>query len=507
MIESFDFLMHGFAVALTPANLAFAFIGVLWGTVVGVLPGFGPQQGLVLLLPITFRLDPIPAIIMLTGIFYGAMYGGSTTSILVNIPGEAASVITCLDGYQMARQGRAGPALVIAALGSWVGGTVSIIMLMFFAPPLANVMLKVGPAETVAIMVMSLMILSLVGGGSPLKTTLMILLGLLLSTVGLDPLTVSHRYTFGDLRLTEGINFASLALGLFGISEILVNLEAVASVKPIRPTLRSLIPRRKDLADSTPAILRGTVIGNLMGIVPGVSHITSTFISYAFERRLSRDPGSFGKGRIEGVAGPEAANNATTGSSMIPLLVLGIPSIPATAVLVSALLIHGIQPGPQFLSQHPDLFWGLVASMYVGNLVLVALNLPLVGIFVNLLRIPYAYLAPGILLLCIVGVYSTSASLLDLWLMFGFGVLGYVLRKLDFDTAPLIMAFVLGDRIELSFRRALVISDGDFAVFVQSTTSKVVIAGIVLLVTFGLAASLRRTIRGRLEKRVRQAVG
>lgn len=492
MTETMQYLLNGFAVALAPKYLFYSFIGVLWGTVVGVLPGFGPQQGLVLLLPLTFKLDAPSAIIMLAGIFYGAMYGGSTTSILVNIPGEAASVITTLDGHQMARQGRAGPALVVSALGSWVGGTASVGVVMFLAPPLAAFMLRIGPAEEVALMVMSLLILTFVSSGAPLKTLSMILLGLALATVGLDAISAFPRFTYGDLRLAEGISFTALALGLFGVSEILVNLEEITLVKAIRPTLRSLIPRRRDILDSAPSMARGTVIGSIMGVVPGISHVTSTFISYALERRLSRNPESFGKGRIEGVAGPETANNATTGTAMIPLLVLGIPSIPATAVLLSALLIHGVQPGPQLISEHPDVFWGLIASMYVGNLMLLVLNLPLVGLFVNLLRIPYQYLAPGILMFSIVGVYAVSASVLDIWLMLAFGVTGYVLRKFDFDTAPLIMAVVLGDRIEVSLRRALIISNGDYGILISSVFSRfAILAVLVLLLGIGVGGYFR----------------
>ncbi len=482
LIDTLGHLGHGFAVALTPANLLYCLIGVVWGTVVGVLPGLGPLAGLTLLLPLTFKLDPAAAIIMLAGIFYGAMYGGSTTSILVNIPGEAASVVTCLDGYQMARQGRAGPALVVAALGSFVGGTASILGLMLFAPPLAQLMLRIGPPEEFALMVLALLVMSVVSSGPPLKTVAMILLGLLLATVGIDPISAYSRFTFGALQLSEGVSFVAMALGLFGVSEILLSVERLATMEAIRPTLRSLVPRWADLRASAGAVGRGTVIGFLFGFIPGISHVVSTFVSYAVEKKLSRTPETFGTGRIEGVAGPETANNATTGSAMIPLLVLGIPSIPATAVLLSALLIHGILPGPQLVQDHPQIFWGLVASMYVGNLILLVLNLPLVGLFVNLLRIPYAYLGPGILLVSIVGAYSVSGSTLDLWLMAGFGLVGYLLRKFGFDVAPLLLAVVLGDRIEVSLRRALTISNGDYWILVQSAFSKIFLGAVLLLV-------------------------
>ena len=481
-------LLHGFAVAFRPDNLFFCVIGCLWGTVVGVLPGLGPLAGLTLLLPLTYQLEPASAIIMLAGIFYGAMYGGSTTSILVRIPGEAASIITCLDGHEMARQGRAGPALVVAALGSFVGGTLSIVGLMLFAPPLAKLMLQIGPAAEFGLMLLALLVLSFVSGGPPLKTLLMVLVGLLIATVGVDLITAYPRFTFGSIQFVSGISFVAIALGLFGVSEILINLEEIARVKVIKPTLRSLVPRLQDLKESAPAIGRGTIIGFVFGFIPGISHVISTFVSYAVERKLSREPEAFGTGKIAGVAGPETANNATTGSAMIPLLVLGIPAIPATAILLSALQIHGVQPGPQLVSEHPDVFWGLIASMYIGNIVLLVLNLPLVGLFVNLLRIPYFYLAPGVLLVSMIGIYSVNANPTDIVIMGIFGALGYVLRKAKFDPAPLLLAIVLGDRMEVSLRRALTISNGDWWVLVQGAMSKIFLGAVVLLVVLQGAA-------------------
>ncbi len=480
-MQTIQFLLDGFAVALTWQNLLYCLIGCIWGTMVGVLPGLGPLAGMTLLLPLTYKLDPTGAVIMLAGIFYGAMYGGSTTSILVRIPGEAASVITCIDGYQMARQGRAGPALMVAAVGSFIGGSLSILGLMLFAPPLASVMLKVGPAAEFVLMVLALLIISFVSSAPPLKTLTMIVLGLIIATVGLDPLTAWPRFTYGLLDLADGISFVALAIGLFGVSEILLNLERIAEIKPIRPRLRDLLPRKPDLVASGPAIARGSLIGFLFGIIPGVSHIVSTFVSYAVEKRFSKHPEEFGKGAIAGVAGPETANNATTGSSMIPLLVLGIPAIPSTAILLSALLIHGVQPGPQLLADHPDVFWGLIASMYVGNVILLALNLPLVGMFVSLLRIPYTYLAPTILLISIVGVYSVNAKTLDIWILAVSGGIGYLLRKFDFDVAPLLLALVLGDRIEINFRRALTISDGDYSIFFQGPAVRVFLGALGLI--------------------------
>ena len=487
-MEALTSLLQGFSVALRPDNLLYCVIGCLWGTVVGVLPGLGPLAGLTLLLPLTYQLDPTSAVIMLTGIFYGAMYGGSTTSILVRIPGEAASIVTCIDGHEMAKQGRAGPALMIAAIGSFIGGTVSVIGLMLFAPPLAKVMLSIGPAAEFGLMVLALLVLSFVSGGKPLKTFAMVVVGLLISTIGVDLITAYPRFTFGRIDLTEGISFVAIALGLFGVSEILINLEEIAKVKVIRPTLRSLVPRLKDLKDSAPAIGRGTIIGFVFGFIPGISHVISTFVSYAVERKLSKEPEKFGTGKIEGVAGPETANNATTGSAMIPLLVLGIPAIPATAILLSALQIHGVQPGPELLSKHPDVFWGLIASMYIGDVVLLVLNLPLVGLFVNLLRIKYAYLAPGVLLVSMIGIYSVNSNAGEIAIMGVFGLIGYLLRKAKFDPAPLLLAIVLGDRMEVSLRRALTISNGDWWILVQGATSKIFVGAVILLAVLQGAA-------------------
>jgi putative tricarboxylic transport membrane protein len=425
---------------------------------------------------------------MMAGIFYGAMYGGSTTSILVRVPGEAASVVTCLDGYEMTRQGRAGPALMIAAVGSFVGGTLSIVGLVLFAPPLARAMLAVGPAAEFVLMAAALGVIAFIGSGSALKTLAMLLLGLALATVGLDQLTAYPRFTFGSLALTEGLAFVPIAIGLFGISEILMNFDEARVEAPKAPRLRDLMPRGADLREAAPAMARGSVIGFLFGIVPGISHIVSTFVSYAVEKRLSRNPEQFGKGAIAGVAGPETANNATTGSSMIPLLVLGIPAIPSTAILLSAMLIHGVQPGPQLVTDHPQVFWGLIASMYVGNLILLLLNLPFVGLFTSLLRIPTGVLSPLVLLISIVGVYAVNASAVDLMLMTGAGLVGYVLRKFSFDVAPLLLALVLGDRMETSFRRALTVSDGDYAIFVTGPAAQGLVAAIALVAGLQLAA-------------------
>ncbi len=483
-MTGFDQLLGGFAVALSWKALLYCFIGCLWGTVVGVLPGLGPLAGMTLLLPLTFGLDPTIGIIMLTGIFYGAMYGGSTTSILVRIPGEAASVVTCIDGYEMARKGRAGPALMIAAIGSFVGGTISILGLMFIVPPLAKVMIAIGPSVEVVLILLALSVISVVSAGSRIKTATMVAFGLALGTVGLDKLTGVPRFTFGSAGLTAGLSFAALAIGLFGLSEILLNLEKTETIKAIRPKLKELVPRWKDLKDSAPAVGRASVIGFIFGVIPGVSHVVSTFVSYAVEKRFSKHPEEFGHGAIAGVAGPETANNAVTGTAMIPLLALGIPSIPATAILLSALTIHGVQPGPLLLTDHPEVFWGLVASMYIGNVILLILNLPLVGIFVNLLRIPYTWLVPIILIISIIGVYSVNFSTVDIWIMAISGAAGYLLRKFDYEMAPLLLALVLGDRLEENFRLALTMSGGSYATFADHASLIVLssVLGLLLVV-------------------------
>jgi putative tricarboxylic transport membrane protein len=482
-MTGFDQLANGFAIALSWKGLLYCFIGCLWGTIVGVLPGLGPLAGMTLLLPLTFGTDPAIGIIMLSGIFYGAMYGGSTTSILVRIPGEAASVVTCIDGYEMARRGRAGPALMVSAVGSFIGGTVSIVGLMLITPPLAKVMIAIGPSVEVVLLLLALSVIAVVSAGSRLKTSIMIVLGLLLTTIGLDKLDSGARLTFGSTTLTGGLSFTALAIGLFGVSEILINLEKTELIKAIRPKLRDLIPRMKDVRESAGAIARGSIIGFIFGVIPGVSHVVSTFVSYAVEKKFSRHPEEFGHGAIAGVAGPETANNAVTGTAMIPLLALGIPSIPATALLLSALTIHGVTPGPLLLTDHPEVFWGLVASMYIGNIILLILNLPLVGIFVNLLRIPYPWLVPIILIISVIGVYSVAFSAFDIWIMVISGGAGYILRKFGYEMAPLLLAFVLGDRLEENMRLALTMSGGSYATFADHTSVLVVTSVVALLLS------------------------
>jgi len=473
-MSALDQLLGGFIVALSWKNLGLCLLGCVWGTAVGVLPGLGPMAGMALLLPVTFSLDPSGGVIMLAGIFYGAMYGGSTTSILLRIPGEAASIVTCIDGYEMARKGRAGAALSIAALGSFVGGTLSIVGLMLFAPYLADMMLSVGPAAEAVMMAVALLIVTAVSTSAPRKTFAMICLGLLIGTVGLDSITADQRFMFNNMALADGLSFVALAIGLFGLSELLLSASDKALERPAVPRMRDLIPSASEARQAIGPTLRGSGIGFVFGVIPGVSHIVSTFVSYAVEKQISKHPEEFGKGAVAGLAGPETANNATTGSAMIPLLILGIPAIPSTAILLSALQNHGVQPGPLLLTQNPEVFWGLIASMYIGNIILVALNLPLVGIFVRLLQTPMYYLTPIVLFICFVGVYSVNGSGFDLAVLVAAGAVGYLLRKFDFDVAPALLALVLGDRMEAGFRRALTISKGDYAIFWHGPAVKII---------------------------------
>jgi len=461
----FQNLGLGFQTALTLKNIYFCFLGCLWGSMVGVLPGIGPLAGIALLIPATYGMDVTGAIIMLAGIYYGAMYGGSTTSILMNIPGESASVVTCLDGYQMTKKGRAGAALFIAAWGSWVGGTLSVIGIMLLAPTLADLAMKFGPAEMFALLLVAFVLLGSLGTGSFLKSMAMIILGLLVGTVGLDNLTGAYRFTYGIRDLSDGIGFVPVAMGMFGIGEILSATEETLVHEFYQPRLRELLPNRQEFAASLGPILRGSGLGFFAGLLPGSAHVLSSFLSYIVEKRISRRPEEFGTGCIQGVAGPETANNAATGGAMVLFLALGIPTGPAIAVMMIALLIHGIRPGPLFISEQPQLFWSLIASMYVGNVILVALNLPLVGLFVNLLRVPFWILFPVVLLICMIGTYSISLSRFDLIVLLGSGVMGYILRKLRYDLAPLVLALIIGPTLEESFRQALMRSGGSFAIF------------------------------------------
>jgi putative tricarboxylic transport membrane protein len=463
----FEGLAYGFAVALTPTNLFACFLGVLVGTIVGILPGIGPVGAMALLLPSTFALQPATALIMLAGIYYGAMYGGSTTSILVNVPGEAGSVVTTIDGHQMTRKGRAGAALTVAAVGSFIAGSVGVIGIMLASSWLADQALRFGPPEYFALALAGLMLLSRLSGGSVLHAFIMVAIGLALGTVGMEPISALRRFTFGSTQLSQGIELVPVIMGLYGVAEVLLIAESgVRKTHIATVRLRELLPSRAEWKMSGWPIARGSVVGFLTGLIPGPGAVLSTFISYTLERKVSKTPERFGKGAIEGVAGPEAANNGATAGAMVPLLSLGIPFSPATAILLGALVITGIQPGPLLISQRPEVFWGVVASMYVGNLILLILNLPLVGVFVTVLRLPQHVLATLILLLCLVGAYSLNNSQLDLWVLVVFGVFGYSLRKLAIDPSPLVVALVLGPLMEKTLRQSLFMARGEWPTIV-----------------------------------------
>jgi putative tricarboxylic transport membrane protein len=479
-------LILGFATALAPANLLYALLGCLIGTMVGVLPGVGPLAGISMLLPTTFGLDTASAIILLAGIYYGAMYGGSTTSILMRIPGEAASVMTCIDGYAMTRKGRAGPALAMAAIGSYVAGTLSVVGLMFLAPPLARFALGFGPPEYFSLLLCGLIVLSYMTGGSIVKNLAMIVLGLLLGTIGIDQMSGYFRFSYGIVALGDGLGVVPVAVGLFGVAEILATAGQSDVREVLKPRLRDLLPSKEEWKDSVAPIGRGTLLGFLIGIIPGSAHIISTFVSYAIERRVSRHPERFGEGAIEGVAGPESANNAASTGALVPMLALGVPTGPIPAVLLAALMVHGITPGPLFIKEQPAVFWGLIASMYVGNVVLLLLNLPLVGLFVNFLRIPYRILYPTILMFCVVGVYAVNSSCVDVGIMAAMGGLGYILRKMGFEIAPIVLGVVLAPIIEFSFRQALAMSNGAYAIFVQRPISATFLAVALIMILLDL---------------------
>jgi putative tricarboxylic transport membrane protein len=494
-VDFFDSILYGFQVTFQPINFLFCGVGVLVGTLVGVLPGIGPAGAMALLLPATFKFSPTSTIILLAGIYYGVQYGGSTTSILVNIPGEASSVMTCIDGHQMARQGRAGPALGIAAWGSFIAGTIANIGLMLVAIPLAHAALRLGPPEYFALMCTGLIIVTYLAQGSVLKAIMMGLVGIILGSIGLDLISGFPRFTFGINELTDGVGIVPLVMGLFGISEILENLEESLEREVFKTRIKNLWPSFKDWMESKWAILRGSLIGFVLGILPGGGAVIATFVSYAVEKKVSKHPEKFGKGAIEGVAGPESANNAAAGSSLIPLLSLGIPPNPIMAIFFSALIIHGIQPGPLLIRQHPDLFWGLVASLYLGNGLLLILNLPLIGIWVKVLEIPYKILFPLILLFCLIGVYSMNNLSFDLYVMLFFGVVGWIMRKFGYEGAPLILAYVLGPMLENALRQSLLISQGSFLIFVTRPISAAALGFAFLLLLTTLLPNFKKRRR------------
>jgi putative tricarboxylic transport membrane protein len=482
LMDIFSNLALGFSVATSFQGLFYCFLGVLLGTFIGVLPGVGPLVTISVLLPITYNLEPSSALIMLAGIYYGAQYGGSTTAILVNLPGESSSVITCLDGHQMARRGRAGPALAIAAIGSFIAGTVSNVVVAAFAPVLSTWALSFGSPEYFSIMVLGLITAAVLLHGSMIKALSMIVLGLLLGLAGTDVNSGTYRFTFGLAELSDGIDFVVVAMGMFGLAEVISNIQRPEAREIFKAKVSNLLPSRQDMKDSAFPIARGTVLGSILGILPGTGTTISSFMSYAMEKKLSRHPEKFGHGAIEGVAGPESANNAAAQTAFIPTLTLGIPHNGTMALMLGALTMFGIAPGPQVMTSHPGLFWGLIVSMWIGNLMLLVLNLPMLGIWVKMLSVPYRLLYPAIVILSCVGVYTLGSSTLSVVLLAGFGLLGLVLMKLDFAPAPLLLGFILGPMMEENLRRSMIMSKGDPSIFVSRPLSAVLLLVSALLI-------------------------
>jgi TctA family transporter len=483
----------GLETAFTATNLLYCFAGVFLGTLIGVLPGLGPTATIAMLLPVTFGLPPVSALIMLAGIYYGSQYGGSTTAILVNLPGEAASVVTALDGYQMAKQGRAGVALATSAIGSFFAGTVATVLIALFAPPLADMALKFGPADYFSLMVFGLVVAVVLARGSLLHAFGMVVLGLLLGLIGTDVNSGLERYTFGVPELADGIGFVVVAMGMFGIGEIVRNLEDERTRTLMVKEIKSLMPTREDIRRMIAPILRGTALGSALGILPGSGSILGSFSAYSLEKKVSKHPEKFGTGMIEGVAGPESANNAGAQTSFIPMLTLGIPSNPVMALMIGALIIQGIQPGPSVINEQPALFWGIIVSMWIGNLFLLVLNLPLIGLWVRIVMVPYHLLFPLILVFCAIGVYSLNNNNFDVYLMALFGVLGYIFSKLDCEPAPMLLGFILGPLMEEYLRRALIISRGDPSVFITRPISATMLVLAVLAMVMVLLPAIRTT--------------
>ena len=503
-----DFLkpaLLGLGAAFDPVNLTYCFVGTILGTLIGVLPGIGPAATIALLLPITFKLTSLQATIMIAGIYYGAMYGGSTTSILVNIPGEAASVITCLDGYQMAKKGRAGPALGISAIGSFIGGTLSVIGLMLLAAPLSAAALKFGPPEYFSLMALGLTLVLYLAQKSFLNGLIMAALGLILGTIGMDIFSADIRFGLGINEIMEGIDLVPLLMGLFGISEVMINMEQEIRREIITSAkFKDLFPNLRDWMDSRMAILRGTLIGFLLGVIPGGGAVLGSFTSYALERKFSRHPEKFGTGVIEGVASPETANNAAATGAFVPLFVLGIPANVVAAMLLSVFMIHGLQPGPTLIKEHPDLFWGTVMSMYVGNIMCLIFNFPMIGLWVQLLRVPYKFLYPLIILFCTIGAYSINYSVFDIFLAIFFGILGYFLRKGNFELAPLVLAFILGRLMETALRQSLTMSDGSLWIFISRPISAISIFMTIASLVTAAIPGLRKA-RGKIVREIQDA--
>jgi putative tricarboxylic transport membrane protein len=491
-MELLDNLMLGLSTAFQLKNLMFCLIGALIGTAIGVLPGIGPIPTIALLLPFTFGLEPASAMIMLAGIFYGAQYGGSTTAILVNVPGETSSVVTCIDGHEMAKQGRAGAALATAAISSFFAGTVATLVIALLSLPLSALALKFTAVEYFSLLVLGLIAAVVMAHGSVSKSLAMVLLGLLLGLIGVDVNSGISRMTFGVTELSDGIDFVPVAMGLFGLGEIIANLERKDERRVVSQCIRDLIPTMADMKAAFPAMLRGTAVGSVLGVLPGGGAALPPFTAYALEKKLARDPSRFGKGAIEGVAGPEAANNAGAQTSFIPLLTLGIPSNALMALMIGALMMQGIQPGPQVMTEQPVLVWGLIASMWVGNLMLLVINLPLVGVWVSMLKIPYRLLFPAIVLFCCIGTYGISNSLFNVWLMLGCAVVGYFFIKIGAEPAPLLLGLVLGPQLEENFRRAMLLSDGDFTVFLRHPISAGLLAVVAILLLAMLSPAVLR---------------
>lgn len=491
-MDLFNNLALGFSVALSPENLVFCFVGVLMGTLIGVLPGIGPVTGVALLIPITYGLNPTTALITMAGVYYGAMYGGSTTSILINVPGESSSVMTCLDGYQMARKGRAGPALGMAALASFIAGTFAVIVLTFVAKPLADFAVTFGPAEYFALTLLGLTLVTSLTGKSMIKGIMSGVFGLLVACVGIDAISGAARFTFGNIYMLDGVGFIGMAVGLFAVSEVLTNIEEPAEriFLETKLTVANLLPNLQDWKDSFGALWRGSIIGFVTGVLPGAGATIASFLAYAAEKKASKHPEKFGTGVIEGVAAPEGANNAATGGALVPLLTLGIPGSGTTAVMLGALMIHGLRPGPMLFESNPAFVWGFIASMYIGNILLVILNLPLIGMWVSLLRVPYKLLMPLILIISAVGVYATDNNIFDVWVMFVFGVIGYAMRKLDFHPAPAVLGLVLGPMVEANLRRSLTISHGSLGYFFSTPISAI----LMILALASLFTPVVRTV-------------
>ena len=496
-MDTFQNLFIGFQVALSWQNLFCCFAGCLIGTLIGVLPGIGPAAGVSILIPLTFGMNTTAALITMAGLYFGAMYGGSTTSILVNMPGEAASVVTCLDGYQMARKGRAGPALGMAALSSFIAGTVSVILLSFLAPVLVKVAFSFGPPEYFALTFLGLTLVTSLAGESAIKGLMSGIFGLMIACVGIDPSSGFARFTYGQLYLLDGFGFVNIAVGLFAVAEVMENMEKPATEVYTKAKLGflSMFPNRQDWKDSFGALWRSSLLGFFVGVLPGAGPTIASFLTYTVEKRLSRHPERFGTGIIEGVAAPEGANNAAAGGAFVPMLTLGIPSSGVSAILLGALLLHGLRPGPMLMQTNPEFVWGLIASMYIGNVILVILNMPLIGLWVSLLRVPYKIMMPLIVAISAVGIYATENNIFDLWVMFGFGVLGFVMRKLDFPASPIVLAVVLGPLVEKSLKQSLVISGGSLAIFFTRPISAVLIVVSLLSIFAPLFSGAWRRLR------------